>query len=218
LNDFKSLLDRLNASLKGTTTIAIVCDGGVVMATDTRAVSGSFIAHKQVKKVFPLDDHLAMTIAGVVADAQSVIELLKVHSRLYRMDVGRPVPIRAAARLTANVLFRSRLYPLIMQAIVGGVDDTGPRLFALDPFGSLTEEKCFSTGSGSPIALGILEDGYREEMPVGEATMLVVRSMRSAMKRDAGTGDNFDVAIVTEEGYRELSAEEKREHLKKLGS
>jgi proteasome beta subunit len=218
LDYFKSLLDRLGKSLKGTTTIALVCDRGVVMATDTRAVSGSFIAHKQVKKVFPLDDHLAMTIAGVVADAQSVIELLKVHSRLYRLDVGRPVPVRAAARFAANVLFRSRLYPLVMQATVGGVDDTGPHLFALDPFGSLTEEKCFSTGSGSPIALGILEDGYREGMPVEEATQLIIRGMRSAMKRDAGTGDSFDVAIVTEEGYRELSVEEKREYLRKLGS
>jgi proteasome beta subunit len=66
-----------NMVLKGTTTIGIVCRDGVVLATDTRVTMGYFIAHKRGKKVYQLYDHLAITIAGVVADAQKVVEILK---------------------------------------------------------------------------------------------------------------------------------------------
>lgn len=206
---------KLGITLKGTTTIGIVCKDGVVLATDTRATAGFFVVHKHAKKVLKLDDHLAMTIAGTVADAQTVFEVLRANARLYRLDKGRPMPVNAAARLAANILFGSRIYPLELQAIICGIDDSGTHLFALDPFGSVTEEKCFSTGSGSPIALGVLEDGYRDGLLVSEGLPLVVRAVSSAMKRDAGSGDSFDVAVVTKEGYRELTAEEKKSLEKK---
>jgi len=206
---------QLDLVLKGTTTIGVVCSDGIVLATDTRVTSGFFVAHKRGKKVFQLDDHLAMTIAGTVADAQTVVDVIKANARLFRLDKGRPMPVSAAARLAANILFSARVAPLELQTIIGGIDATGPHLFALDPFGSLTEEKCFSTGSGSPIAFGVLESEYSEGMSIKEATPLLVRAVDSAMKRDAGSGDNFDVAIVTSEGYQELSGEEKKQILEK---
>jgi len=39
---------------------------------------------------------------------------------------------------------------------------------------------------------------------------VVVRAVESAMKRDVSSGDSFDVAMVTEGGFRELSEEEKQ--------
>ena len=201
--------------LKGTTTIGVVCNDGIVLATDTRVTSGFFVAHKRGKKVFQLDDNLAITIAGTVADAQTVVDIIKANARLFRLDKGRPMPVSAAARLTANVLFSARVAPLELQAIIGGIDATGPHLFALDPFGSLTEEKCFSTGSGSPVAFGVLESEYNERMSIKEAAPLVVRAVNSAMRRDAGSGDSFDVAIISREGYRELSEEEKKQILER---
>mgnify|MGYP001147207617 CR=1 FL=1 len=196
--------------LKGTTTIGVVCKDGVVLATDTRATMGFFVAHKHAKKVYRIDDHIAMTIAGVVGDAQTVVEILKANAELYKLENGRPMPIGAAARLIANLLFSSRMVPLLLQALIGGVDDLGSRLFALDPFGSLTEEKVVSTGSGSPIAYGVLESQLKESLTVKETVPIVLKAVDSAMKRDAASGDSFDVAIVNARGYRELSEEEKR--------
>jgi proteasome beta subunit len=196
--------------LTGTTTMGVVCRDGIVLGTDTRATMGTFVAHKRAKKVYPIDDHVAMTIAGGVADAQSVVEILQANSKLYRFEKGLPIPISAVARLAANVLFSSRYYPFILQSIIGGVDDQGPHIFALDPLGSVTEEKCVSTGSGSPVAYGVLEPGYKEGMSVKDAISLVVRAVNSAMKRDSASGDSFDVAVVSKEGYRELSEEEKK--------
>jgi len=196
--------------LTGTTTMGVVCRDGIVLGTDTRATLGTFVAHKHAKKVYSIDDHAAMTIAGGVADAQSVVEILRANSRLYRFENGQPIPISALARLAANVLFSSRFYPFILQSVIGGIDDQGGHIFALDPLGSVTEEKYVSTGSGSPVAYGVLEPGFKEGMPVKEAIPLVVRAVNTAMKRDSASGDSFDVAVISKEGYRELSEDEKK--------
>ena len=199
-----------NLAYKGTTTLGVICLNGVVLATDTRVTMGYFIAHKRGKKVHKIDEHLAMTMAGVVADAQVVFETLRANARLYRLTNRRPMPVAAAARLAANILFYNRLLPLILQAIIAGVDSEGPHIYSLDPYGSLTEEKrFFATGSGSPVAFGILEDGYKDGLTVDEAVPLVVKAVKAAMLRDAASGDSFDVAVIDSKGFRELSEEEK---------
>ena len=200
-------------AMKGTTTIGVVCKNGVILSSDTRVTMGYFVAHKRGKKIHKIDDHLAMTIAGTVADAQWTVDILKVNAQLYKLTNHRKMPVSAAARLIANLLFSSRYYPLLTQVLIGGVDDAGPHVYSLDPLGSLTEEKCVATGSGSPIAYGVLEDQYREDATVEELLPIVVRAVHSAMKRDAASGDSFDVAIINESGFRELSDEEKKKIL-----
>jgi proteasome beta subunit len=197
---------------RGTTTVAAVCSDGVILATDTRATMGNYVASKHAKKVYRITDRLAMTIAGGVAVAQRVVDILKVNAQLFDLEKGRPMPVSAAARLVSNVLFSNREVgmPLPLQAIIGGFDETGPHVYNLDPFGSLTEEKVVSTGSGSPFAYGVLEDRYREGSTVKEMTQVVVKAVDSAMKRDTASGDSFDVAVITSDGYREMSPEEKQ--------
>lgn len=200
-------------TLKGTTTIGVVCKDGVILASDTRVTMGFYVAHKHGKKIYKIDEHLAMTIAGNVADAQRAVDILTANAQLYRLEVGRPLPVNSAARLIANLLFSARYAPLVTQVLIGGVDDTGPHVFSLDPFGSLTEEKCVATGSGSPIAYGVLEDKYREDLPVKDVLPVIVRAVDSAMKRDAASGDSFNVAVIDGSGYRELTDEEKKQLL-----
>jgi proteasome beta subunit len=205
------LYDKVeDLTFKGTTTIGVAARDGVILASDTRVTMGSMVAHKRGKKVYRIDDRLAMTISGNVADAQRTVEILKANARIYRLENKRAMPVKTAGRLVANLFFSARLTPYIAQILVGGVDDSGPHIYALDPFGSLTEEKCVATGSGSPIAYGVLEDKYKEDLPMSEALLIVVNSVASAMKRNVATGDSFDVAVIDEKGYRELTEEEKK--------
>ncbi|MEM2946917.1 MAG: archaeal proteasome endopeptidase complex subunit beta [Candidatus Bathyarchaeia archaeon] len=206
-----NVVDKM--TLRGTTTIGVVCSDGVILASDTRVTMGFYVAHKHGKKIYKIDDHMAMTIAGTVADAQRTVDILTANAQLYKLNMGRPMPVNSAARLMANLLFSARYIPLATQVLIGGVDDSGPHVFSIDPFGSLTEEKCVATGSGSPIAYGVLEDKFREGMSVAEALPIIVRAVDSAMKRDTASGDSFNVAIVDANGYRELTDEEKRKLL-----
>jgi len=195
--------------MKGTTTIGVVCKDGVILASDTRVTMGNFIAHHKCKKIYQIDEHLAMTISGNVADTQKAVDILKANASLYRLNNERLIPINAAARVLANLLFSTRYAPLVAQVLIGGVDDTGPRVYEIDPFGSVTEEKCISTGSGSPIALGVLEDRYKEGVGIRDFAPVVIKAVKSAMKRDSASGDSFDVVIIDENGVKDLGDEEK---------
>ncbi|MBS7632237.1 archaeal proteasome endopeptidase complex subunit beta [Candidatus Bathyarchaeota archaeon] len=199
--------------LKGTTTIGAACKDGVILASDTRVTMGMYVAHKQGKKVYKIDDHLGMTIAGTVADAQRTVDILIANAQLYKLNMNRPMPISAAARLIANLLFSARYVPLLTQVLIGGVDDTGAHVFSLDPFGSLTEEKLVSTGSGSPVAYGVLEDEFKDGISVKEGLPIIAKAVNAAMKRDAASGNNYNIVVIDEKGYRELSEKEKKQLL-----
>jgi proteasome beta subunit len=201
--------------LKGTTTVGIVCKDGVILGTDTRATMGNYVASKNAKKVYNITDKLAMTIAGGVAVAQRVVEILRINAELYELNQGRQMPVHTAARLVSNVLFQNREVgaPLPLQALIGGYDISGPHIFNLDPLGSLIEEKMVSTGSGSPYAYGVLEAEYKEENSIKENLPVIVRALYSAMQRDVASGNNFDVAVIDKNGYRELCQEEKQKLL-----
>lgn len=195
----------------GTTTVGLAVKDGVALATDTRATAGFFIAHRKVRKVYPLADYAAITIAGRVADAQSMIDYLKANLGYYSMTWKRPMSIASIARLAANMAFRWRIFPYEVQLIIAGVDSKGPHLFNVDLYGTLTEEKLLSTGSGSPIAYGVLESEYDEGMSVEDAAKLVFKAVAMAIQRDIGSGDSIDVAYIKVGGrYRELTLEEKK--------
>lgn len=214
LGEPKKMYKKINEmAFRGTTTVGAISKDGVVLASDTRVTMGSLIVHKRGKKVYKIDNHLAMTISGVVADAQRTVEILKTNAKMYSLERKIPMQVSAAARLVANLFFSNRFFPYVAQIIIGGVDSSGPHIFTIDPFGSITEEKNVATGSGSPIAYGVLEQKYREGLPLQEVLQIVVQSITSAMKRDAASGDSFDVSVIDEKGYRELSAEEKEKIL-----
>jgi proteasome beta subunit len=198
-----------SAVYHGTTTVGLVCSDGVVLATDTRVTAGGFIAHKRGKKLLRIDDNIAMTISGGVADAQNVVDTLKYYANLYRIEKRRPMPVKAAAQVVSNVLFSSRLYPFIADVLVGGVDNAGGSLFNVDFFGSMNQEKMIATGSGSPVAYGILEAEFKEGMSAAKAYPLAAKAIIAATRRNVATGDHFDVAILDKEGFKELSEAEK---------
>jgi proteasome beta subunit len=204
--------------LKGTTTVALTCKDGVVLATDRRATMGFYIASKTAKKLFKIDDHLAATIAGSVADAQRVMDSLQAEINIFKVRNGVPMRVKAAANLLSTILFDARQYPYFMEAIIGGVDDSGPQLYSLDPVGSLISDKFIATGSGGPIAYGLLEDSFSDDLTVKDAIPLVIRATRSSMERDAASGNGFDVAYITKTNYHELSESEIAKTVEELGS
>lgn len=191
-----------NMEYKGTTTIGLVCDRGVVLATERRATMGHFIASKDAKKVYQIDDLIAMTTAGSVGDAQRLVKWMQVESRLYKMRREESMTVKGIVSLLANILSGNRYYPYFVQLLVGGVDKNGPGVYSLDALGGIIEEKkAVSTGSGSPMAYGVLEDRYVENLPINEGVELAVRALHNAMKRDSASGDGIEVVKITSDGY-----------------
>lgn len=198
-----------SAIYHGTTTVGLVCSDGVVLATDTRVTAGGFIAHKRGKKLLRIDDNIAMTISGGVADAQNVVDTLKYYTNIYRIERRRQIPVRSAAQIVSNMLFSSRLYPFIADVLVGGVDPSGGSIYNVDFFGSVAQEKMVATGSGSPVAYGVLEAEFKEDQPATKVYPLAAKAIIAATRRNVATGDHFDVAVLDKNGFREITEQEK---------
>ncbi|MGI0019406.1 MAG: proteasome subunit beta [Nitrososphaera sp.] len=195
---------------KGTTTCALTCKDGVVLAADTRASAGLFIADRHVMKIQRVDSHLGLTIAGGVADAQNLVDTMRYNANIYRFQNKELIPIKSAARLCSNILFNQRYFPFYVQLIMAGyTKEEGATIYNLDLFGSISSEKFISTGSGSPVAYGYLESEYREGMSVDDAYKTAMHAIAAAIRRNAGTGDSINVVIIDKDGYRELPKEQK---------
>lgn len=198
-----------NMEYKGTTTIGLVCENGVVLASERRATMGHFIASKDAKKVYKVDDFIAMTTAGSVGDAQRLVKWMQVESKLYKMRREEPITITGLVSMLANILSGSRYYPYMVQLIIGGVDKNGPSIYSLDAIGGIIDEKkAVATGSGSPIAYGVLEDRYVENMPIDDGVELAVRALHNAMKRDSASGNDISVVKITDSEYIQVEESE----------
>jgi proteasome beta subunit len=167
---------------------------------------GNLVASKTAKKIYQVTDDAAMTISGGVGDGQNLAKTLKVEANLYEMRRGKPITMTGLASMAGNVM---RSYFFYVVPLLGGVDDEGAHVFSLDPAGGVMEEEFASTGSGSTMAYGVLEDGYNDDLTLDEAKTLAVRALESAMERDTASGNGIILAEITpEEGFRQLDDEE----------
>lgn len=196
--------------LHGTTTVGIKAKDGVVLCADMRASAGYFIANNNTMKIQQIDDHAGLTLAGGVADAQNIVDILRYHANLHRIQKQEPIPIKSLTRLTSLIFHQNRGYPFIADILIGGFDNSGPALFNIDMFGSVEEKSYVTTGSGSPVAYGTLEEEYRDDLTVEEAKVIALRAVKAAITRNIGTGDGINVAIIDKDGFRLLTKEQKK--------
>jgi proteasome beta subunit len=202
--------------MKGTTTLRLVFSTGVILATEKRATMGYMIASKKAKKVYQVADRIGMTTAGGVGDAQQLARILTVECNLYQIRRSRPITVGASATLLSNYLNQNRYFPYYVQLLVGGVDEHGPGVYSVDALGGATkEDEIVSTGSGSPMAYGVLEDRFKKGLKEEEAIDLAIRALKAAMKRDAGSGEGVHVVVITKDKYQELGEDTLKHYLAK---
>ena len=196
--------------LHGTTTVGIKATDGVVLCADMRASAGYFIANNNTMKIQKIDEHVGMTMAGGVADAQNITDILRYHANMHRIQKHEPIPIKSLTRLTSLIFHQNRGYPFIADILVGGYDNAGPALYNIDMFGSAEEKNYVTTGSGSPVAYGLLEEEYHDDLTVEEAKVIALRAVKAAIVRNIGTGDGINIAIIDKNGFRLLTKDQKK--------
>lgn len=186
-----------------TTTVGIVCQEGIILGSDHRATMGHFIASGDAKKIYQIDDFIGMTLAGSVGDAQKLIKILSIESKLYKIQRGELITIKGATNLLSNILNNNRREPYAIQFIIGGLDKNGIHLYSLDAFGGMLEErKICSTGSGSPMAYSILESEYKDNINIEDGIKIATNAILIAQKRDSVSGNGVEIVTITKDGYK----------------
>ncbi|MFB6470600.1 MAG: proteasome subunit beta [Vulcanisaeta sp. AZ3] len=185
------------------TAVGVRAGDGVVLAAEKRVAYGFTMFSRSGRKVFRVNDNIGIASIGILADMQVLTKTAKAYMSLYALDTKTRPSIRSAAKLLSYVLFSNRILPYFVEVIVGGVDDDGPHLFIMDSLGSLIEDDYAAVGTGTKLAIAILESGYRQGMSVKEARDLAVRAINQSISRDPVSGDGIDILTITNSGATE---------------
>ncbi|CCC82280.1 archaeal proteasome endopeptidase complex subunit beta [Thermoproteus tenax] len=187
----------------GATAVGIRAKDGVVLAAEKRITYGFYSLSSSGKKVFIVNDRMAIASAGVIADMQTLAKILRVNAKMYELDAKRKPSVAAMAKLLSIIMFNRRWMPFIAEVLVGGYDEEGPHVFVLDPVGSLIEDDYAALGTGAKMAIGILDSGYKKDIDVVEARKLAINAIRAALERDPVSGGGIDLVIITPTETRE---------------
>ena len=191
--------------VQGATVVGLVCSDGVVLAAEKRVSWGRMVMSRSGRKVFRVTPYMGLAFAGLVSDMQALTREATAYANLFRLENNRPIGVRSMAKLISNMLFQRRMMPLLMETVVGGVDGEGPAVYSLDPVGSLIPDKFVTAGSGAPIAMGLLEAQYSEEMDLEAGAELALNAIKSAVARDVVSGDGVDMFLIRADGLEERS-------------
>ena len=197
----------------GTTTVALLCKDGIVLAADKRATSGYIVAHKKFDKIINISDSIAVTVAGTVSDVQLLAKYIKAELKLRQIRTDRESTVKEAANLLSMMVYNNirkmSMIPGIAHFVLGGKDKHGYHVFDLGPDGSIVEVDDFiSSGSGSVMAYGVLETLYKKDLTVDEAVKLAVKCVNAALQRDSASGSGIDVVTISKDGLKRVIEKE----------
>ncbi|MDG6928472.1 MAG: proteasome subunit beta [Nitrososphaerota archaeon] len=195
----------IEAYIPGATAVGVVFKDGVVLAAEKRVALGTFIMSRGGKKVFPITPNTGAACAGMMADMQVLTRNVQAIVKLREMDLRRRVSANSVTKLMSVIMFERRMFPLLTQVILGGVDEE-PSIFVLDPLGSVIPDKYACIGSGTELAIGVLESEYKDGMTEKQAKDLVLKAIKASTQRDSSSGDGVDILVITREGSREEAA------------
>lgn len=197
----------------GTTTLALLCKDGVVLAADKRATSGYLVSHKKFDKIINITDNIAVTVAGTVSDVQLLAKYIRAELKLKLIRTEREISVKEAANLLSIMVYgnirKLSLIPGISHFLLGGKDDTGFHIYDLAPDGSIVDIDDYTTsGSGSVMVYGVLETLYKKNISVDEGIKLAVKSISAAVQRDIASGNGINIVTITKEGVKKVLSKE----------
>ena len=190
--------------IPGATAVGLTFDKGVVLGAEKRVSYGTHITSKSAKKLFTITDQVAAAAAGMIADMNILVREVSAHVRIIELETKQPVTPNSIAKLMSVIMYQQRWFPLLTQVILAGIESK-PSIYVLDPLGSVIPDDYATVGTGAVLAIGVVESGYKKNMQEKEAKDLVMKSIRSAINRDAASGDGIDLLILDNNGIREES-------------
>ncbi len=170
---------------QGSTAVGMKCKDGVLLVADKRIVD-SLIVVDSIEKTFMIDNHIAATAAGILSDARVLVERAQLTAQEHRITYDNPIDVLSIVKDICNlkqVTTQSGGYrPFGVALLIGGVDDTGVRLFETDPTGIFFEYKATVIGEGETVVDEILHNEYKESMTVKDGLRLTIKALAKALE------------------------------------
>jgi len=169
---------------QGTLGLGMVYDKGVVFGVDKKAASKLLIP-ESIEKLFLVDDHIAAVSSGLVGDARRLVEIARQKAQENMMYYEEPIHVETLVKEISGIKQAFTQYggmrPFGVSFIIGGVDESGKRLFETEPSGALAEYKAIAIGAGRNEAMDLLEKEFKDEMSYEEGILLMLKAIKRTL-------------------------------------
>jgi proteasome endopeptidase complex, archaeal, alpha subunit len=205
---------------RGTTSVGIKAKDGVALLVDKR-ISSRLLEPQSTEKIFQVDDHIGAVTSGLVADARALIDRARVDAQINRVVYNEPIGIETLAKKIADHKQTFTQYggvrPYGTALLIGGIDDSGPRLFETDPSGALLMVKATGIGSGRNAVMEFLEEKYNEDIDIDNAIRLGLEALYKGTEGKL-TVDTAEIAAINakDNRFRKLDADELEAYVKSV--
>jgi proteasome alpha subunit len=209
----------IEAVRRGTTAVVCRNNDSVVFAVEKK--SSELALSVGSEKIFKIDDHIGVAIAGLTADARVLIDKARIQAQINLLSYDEKISVKDSTlhiceykqAFTQNAGVR----PFGVSFLVAGIDLNGAALYLTDPSGAMWGYKAFAIGSGANEARTYLEENYKDEIKDEELKLLPLKALKAVMGENLSK-DTCDVAFILKDDikFRLLNSEEKEELLKKI--
>lgn len=124
---------------KSGTVIGVRCVDGVVLAAE-KLIVGRMLVRKTNKRLYTIDNHCGMALAGLVADARQIVNRARSEASDYRGFYGGSIPGNVLNDRLSGFVHTTTLYwyarPFGASVLLASYEpQNGPCLFNIEPSG-----------------------------------------------------------------------------------
>ncbi|KAL3080744.1 hypothetical protein niasHT_011417 [Heterodera trifolii] len=190
----------------GTTLVGMECVGGIVVATDSRTSSGTYISNRATDKITMLNERIVILRAGSQADTQALADIVMYYAEAHAiMDEEDEITVRNVANYARKMHYNYR-GQLNSTFLVAGYDSINKgQLYVIPGGGYTTRHPYYTSGSGSSYIREYLQNQWKEDMEGEAVRKILKKAVFEAQRRDGASGGLIHTAIINAKGISRKS-------------
>ncbi|KAI3625664.1 hypothetical protein CBS9595_001025 [Malassezia furfur] len=190
------------------TVLGILAKDGVVLAAEKKVTSKLLEQHKSSEKVFQLSGNVIAGVAGLTADANSLVNYGRNAAQKYLLSYDDDIPVEQLVQRLCDMKQGytqfGGLRPFGVSLLYAGYDPHYEfQLYQSDPSGNYSGWKAVCIGMNNGTATSLLKQDYKDDMTVQDALGLAARVLSKTMDTTSMEGDKLEFAVLTRDARTE---------------
>ncbi|KAI8020332.1 Proteasome subunit alpha type-4 [Camellia lanceoleosa] len=148
------------------TAIGILSKDGVVLVGEKKVTSKLLQTSTSTEKMYKIDDHVACAVAGIMSDANILINTARVQAQRYTYAYQEPMPVEQLVQSLCDTKQGytqfGGLHHLVYRFVLGWDKNYGFQLYMSDPSGNYGGWKAAAIGANNQAAQNCSEIIFRD--------------------------------------------------------